>query len=70
MTKEECLKALKGYKDLFELHTIDYYAPEKRIKKFLNNFKCIENLIDCVLDYAYEVGIEDIDNYWQEILKG
>lgn len=46
MTKEECLKALQGYKDLFELHQIDYYVPEKRRKKFLNNFKCIENLID------------------------
>lgn len=46
MTKEECLKALQGYKELFELHQTDYYVPEKRREKFLNNFKCIENLID------------------------
>lgn len=34
------------------------------------NTKEMSNLIDCVLDYAYEVGIEDIENYWEEILKG
>ena len=34
------------------------------------NTKEMSHLIDCVLDYASEVGIEDIDNYWQEILKG
>lgn len=34
------------------------------------NTKEMSNLIDCVLDYASEVGIDDIDNYWKEILKG
>ena len=66
MTKEECLKALKGYKDLFELHTIDYYVPEKRRKKFLNNFKCIENLIDEHFDNIPLIfsDLEDEKTYW------
>lgn len=34
------------------------------------NTKEMSNLIDCVLDYANEVGVDDIDNYWKEILKG
>ena len=34
------------------------------------NTKEMSNLIDRVIDYAYEVGIEDVDNYWNEILKG
>lgn len=34
------------------------------------NTKEMSNLIDCILDYASEVGIDDIDNYWKEILKG
>lgn len=34
------------------------------------NTKEMSSLIDCVLDYASEVGIDDIDNYWKEILKG
>lgn len=34
MTKKECLKALQGYKDLFELHQIDYYVPKKEEKNF------------------------------------
>lgn len=33
------------------------------------NTKEMSNLIDCVLDYASEVGIEDLDNYWKELLK-
>lgn len=34
------------------------------------NTKEMSNLIDCVLDYASEVEVDDIDNYWKEILKG
>ena len=66
MTKEECLKALQGYKDLFELHQIDYYVPEKRRKKFLNNFKCIENLIDEHFDNPplFLSDLEDEETYW------
>ena len=66
MTKEECLKALQGYKDLFELHQIDYYVPEKRRKKFLNNFKCIENLIDEQFDNIPLIfsDLEDEKTYW------
>ena len=33
------------------------------------NTKEMSNLIDCVLDYASEVGIEDLENYWKELLK-
>ena len=34
------------------------------------NTKEMSRLIDCALDYAYEVGVPDIDNYWQSMLKG
>ena len=66
MPKEECLKALQGYKELFELHQIDYYVPEKRRKKFSNNFKCIENLIDEQFDNIPLIfsDLEDEKTYW------
>lgn len=34
------------------------------------NTKEMSQLIDVTLDYAYQVGVKDIDNYWKEILKG
>lgn len=34
------------------------------------NTKEMSQLIDTTLDYAYEVGVNDVDNYWKEILKG
>lgn len=31
--------------------------------------KEMSDLIDCVLNYAYECGVGDIDGYWKEILN-
>lgn len=34
------------------------------------NTKEMSQLIDTTLEYAYEVGVNDVGNYWKEILKG
>ena len=34
------------------------------------NTKEMGRLIDETLDYAYKVGVADVKNYWEEILKG
>lgn len=34
------------------------------------NTKEMSNLIDVTLDYAYKVGVADVKNYWEEILRG
>lgn len=52
------------------IKTVEYTQLQVFYGSSTMNTKEMSNLIDCVLDYAYEVGIEDIDNYWQEILKG
>lgn len=46
MDKEQCLKALKNYKELFQLYRIDYYLTEAMDKEIINNIECIENLIE------------------------
>lgn len=33
------------------------------------NTKEMSQLIDVTLDYAYQIGMPDVDNYWKEILK-
>ena len=52
------------------IKTVEYTQLQVFYGSSTMNTKEMSQLIDCVLDYAYEVGIEDIDNYWQEILKG
>ena len=52
------------------IKTVEYTQLQVFYGSSTMNTKEMSHLIDCVLDYAYEVGIEDIDNYWQEILKG
>ena len=34
------------------------------------NTKEMSNLIDVTLDYAHKVGVADVKNYWEEILRG
>lgn len=54
----------------YTIENVEYTQLQVFYGSSTMNTKEMSNLIDCVLDYAYEVGIEDIDNYWQEILKG
>lgn len=54
----------------YTIENVEYMQLQVFYGSSTMNTKEMSNLIDCVLDYAYEVGIEDIDNYWQEILKG
>lgn len=52
------------------IKTVEYTQLQVFYGSSTMNTKEMSQLIDCVLDYAYEVGIEDIENYWEEILKG
>ena len=52
------------------IKTVEYTQLQVFYGSSTMNTKEMSQLIDCVLDYAYEVGVHDVDNYWQEILKG
>lgn len=66
MDKEQCLKALKDYWKLFELHRKDYYLSKVREKEIINNIQCIENLIEEHFDNP-PLHLNDLKNgetYW------
>lgn len=69
MNKEECLKALKYYWKLFELHRKDYYVSEAREKEIINNIECIENLIEEHFDNQPLKFEELEENMWVWVKK-
>ena len=54
----------------YTIENVEYMQLQVFYGSSTMNTKEMSQLIDTTLDYAYEVGINDVDNYWKEILKG
>lgn len=52
------------------IKTVEYTQLQVFYGSSTMNTKEMSQLIDTTLDYAYEVGVNDVDNYWKEILRG
>lgn len=52
------------------IKTVEYTQLQVFYGSSTMNTKEMSQLIDTTLDYAYEAGVNDVDNYWKEILKG
>lgn len=54
----------------YTIENVEYMQLQVFYGSSTMNTKEMSQLIDTTLDYAYEVGVNDVDNYWKEILKG
>lgn len=54
----------------YTIENVEYTQLQVFYGSSTMNTKEMSNLIDVTLDYAYKVGVADVKNYWEEILKG
>ena len=52
------------------IKTVEYTQLQVFYGSSTMNTKEMSQLIDITLDYAYKVGVADVKNYWEEILRG
>lgn len=75
MIKHEALERFRNlYRDIMVVNNTTINQEEYDLiyafygsSKF--NSKEMTNLIDVTLNYAYEVGVESVKNYWEGVLK-
>lgn len=52
------------------IKTVEYTQLQVFYGSSTMNTKEMGRLIDETIDYAYKVGVADVKNYWEEILRG
>lgn len=66
---KKCFRAIR-VNGAYTIESVEYTQLQVFYGSSTMNTKEMSQLIDITLDYAYEVGVADVDNYWKEILRG